>query len=82
MANSFILYHILVIYHCLGPESISRFVFLLSITPTRKGPVTVVVPPQNFHSGANFSAPSFRNCLIFALHVDPSVVVGGGVAVE
>ena len=40
------------------------------------------VPPQNFCRWANFSIPSFRHCLVFVLHVDPSVFVGGGVAVE
>ena len=40
------------------------------------------VPPQNFHSGAKLSAPSFLNCLVFVLCVDPFVVGGGGLAVE
>ena len=57
-------------------ESICHLVVLLSITATRKGSVTVVVPPQNFRSsGANFSVPSFRNYLVFGHCFGCSLVV-------
>ena len=61
---------------------IYRFVFLLNNTPTRKGSVVVVVPPQNFKIGLNFLEPIARNCPFFRLYVDASVVGVGAVVVE